>query len=166
MNRNLIIAGSLAGLLAVTYALRDRGDTLPSGVETAVAMSVDGGRYDKAQLAETYHRLAAAGVPDAETIVQRFIVAGVAPDDIDLLATASARFAKASNRNVLSIADQVAKAFTSGPDSIGKLDEKFNFMTAEDRRSIRQLQDDGKPIEAMGLAKSILAVRLATVANL
>lgn len=163
MRRNIIVALGIAGLAIGYYALPPHVEA--GNMKTAVAMSADAARYNADDMAALATKLDAAGIPMAETVIKRFVTDGVPAQDVALFTVAAYSFAEATDRSILTTADQVSRAFTSGPDAVRKLDRDYNFLSSGDYEKMLDLEKTGQFGAAMNVAKTTLRTRIMAAAN-
>ncbi len=166
---NPVVLGFVATVGVVVLALKNAGDEAERTRKFMglLAASADGSTYGAAQLSEASEALDHYGLSaaDAVTVVRGFVKDGVDPTRIIEFGKASQDLADVLGIKVVDAAQQVGEAFTGGYDSVKKLDDATNFLTAAQRDNIKSLFDQGKAADARNEALRIFSDQQEDAAN-
>lgn len=137
------------------------------GFQRDLGLNVDGGVYDPTKLAASAKALEiyGASAEQATKALQTFIKSGVDPSALESFGRTATDLAEILGVEVADAAKTVAEAFTGNYDSIKKLDDEYNFLTAAQRERIRVLFDEGKSQEALTEAYEIFSAKASETAN-
>lgn len=172
-----VVAGlSSAPVLAFTIAIGalvlglkeavDQAATLRN-FEGLLAANADGARYQAETLVAAAKALDRYGLSaeDAVAVVRVLQKEGFDQSRITEFGNAAKNLADVLGIEVADAAQQVADAFSSGFDSVDKLDKATEFLTAAQREQIRTLFEEGKAADARNEAFRIFSAHQQDAAD-
>lgn len=126
---------------------------------TELKATADGARYSAEQLTEFARAASTSGIAldEAKAALSAFVKEGVAQDRLPAFLKTAKDFALVTGKEVPDAAKMLATAFRGGYDSIAKLDDEYNFLTASQRENIRAMVDAGDVLGAQTAAFDIFA---------
>jgi hypothetical protein len=147
----------------------------PSAVEmqradawrAALALSVDGGRYDPAALAKLTETMVDLGAPerDARQAINALIDRGIPAAEIQRFGMVVTTVALVRDWSLPETARLIADGLTGGYDRLAALDDRLNFLEAPERQAIRQSFDKGEGEAARDMGLTALQRRSALAAR-
>lgn len=128
-----------------------------------LALSADGGRYSADALALVVKRMGDIGIAteDARKIVKAFVKDGLSSTQFEPLAKMAKQLSDLTGEGVAEAAARLSKAFSGNVDGVIELDKELNFLTEDQYKSIRAMDDAGNRTGALSLAQKFLQERLA-----
>lgn len=171
LGSGIVAAFTSAPILAATAAvgsfvlgLREAGkqaETLRN-IQGALAANADGPRYQAEALSEATRELDHFGMTaeEATKLVRLFLKEGVDPGRITDFGMAAKNMADVMGVDVPTAAAQMVDGFNGGFQSIRKLDEATNFLTASEAEHIRSLMEQGQQVEANAEAFRLFSNRM------
>lgn len=130
--------------------------------EGLLTLSVDGGAGQAQVLADSARALDLYGLSaeNALKVVRSFVKDGFDPTQIEAFGRAAQNMAEVLGIDVIDAAKKLSDAFDGNYESIKKLDDSLNFLTAAQRANLKLLFEQGRGAEALDAASKILQDRL------
>jgi len=134
---------------------------------TALALSVDGSRYNPAGLAKLTGWIVDLGTAedDARQGIDAFIARGLKQEDVTRLSLAAKMVAIAKGWDFPYASQTIARGVTAGYPALAALDDELNFLTSTQRVDVRLAFDRGEAESAREISIAALQARAATVAK-
>jgi hypothetical protein len=146
------LIGVAVALGSVFLAMKQVGDLKASEREFTgkLTATADAARYDAKAMAEAAHGLDLYGtsLKIARQEVATFLANGVDVTQMERFGKSAQNMADLMGIKVPDAAKQTAEAFTRGYESIKKLDDELNFLSAAERQHINDLFDSGHASDA------------------
>lgn len=149
---NPYLLGAAAIFGAIAFAAKQAADQAERLRVFAAVLkaNADGANYSAQALNDNVKALKAyhLSADEAVAITRTFIKDGLNPAYFERFGMAAKDMSRVLGVDVKEAAQQIGEAFTGGYDSIVKLDEATNFLTAAEREHIRTLFDSGHAADA------------------
>lgn len=132
-----------------------------------LAANVDGSAYDPRKLNDAAEALDRYGLSAEEAVaaVRVFLKEGVDQTQIEQFGRAAKNLADVMGIDLKDAAGQVAEAFTGGFNSVKKLDDAYNFLTAAQLEQIKTLFDQGEAQKALDIGLQAFSTRMNDAAD-
>lgn len=161
------ISAVVLPVIAAIKRLNETGDMV-TDFGTKLAASVDGSRYDPAQLTAMVRELERVGIAaDASRgAIVSMMQEGLDPERMQAILLASRDFAAVWGMEIPEAASTLQSAFDGTYDGLKKLDDQYNFLTAAQRTHLRELYEQGRALEATRDALEIFSDKMGEAADL
>jgi lambda family phage tail tape measure protein len=83
--------------------------------------------------------------------------AKIAGQNVERIATSSAKFAAATGQDIDKVVEEYASLAESPVEALDRLDTKYRFLTTTQRENLAELKKQGKEYEATAMAETLLA---------
>ena len=156
VNPITIVLGAAAGVVAAFAS----GQREIAEYGKALALSGNAAGATAGQLQDMARRLSAVAGTQGETAeaVQAVARSGsVAASNIELVAGAAVRFSKATGQSVAETVKQFQDLANSPADTLVKLNQQYNFLTASTYAQVKALEEAGDKTKAADLAQKAFA---------
>ena len=156
VNPITVVLGAAAGVVAAFAS----GQREIAEYGKALALSGNAAGATAGQLQDMARRLSAVAGTQGETAeaVQAVARSGsVAASNIELVAGAAVRFSKATGQSVAETVKQFQDLANSPADTLVKLNQQYNFLTASTYAQVKALEEAGDKTKAADLAQKAFA---------
>ena len=162
----LAFAASIGTVIIALNEAGNKADRL-RGFLAQLSGIADGKRYGAAELNEAAESLDRYGLSakDAVAAVRLFVNEGINPARIEEFGRTAADLAEVMGIELKDAAAKVADAFTRGYDSVAKLDDQYQFLTAAQRENIRTMFEEGRATEARNEAMRLFSENMKQTAE-
>ncbi|MEO0828844.1 MAG: phage tail length tape measure family protein [Pseudomonadota bacterium] len=159
----IVLFGTLAA--ALVKVAEEAGRT--RDIMQSLSLNVDAKAYDPAKLsaaADALHRYGIAADDAAESF-KKFAAAGFGQNAIPGLTVAAKGLAQALGTDLKDGVQTIIEGFSGGSQAVLDLDKKLNFLTADQRAHVVELQNQGHSLEAVNYAFGILQQKTTEANN-
>ena len=135
--------------------------------QTRLMATVDGNRYDPKGLADMVRDLEKVGIAstDAKEAVLSMMQDGISPQRMDTFMRAARDMSDVWGMEFPDALETVRTGFDGTYESLAKLDDQYNFLTAEQRANIRVQYEQGKATDATREALEIFTQKQQLAAD-